>query len=354
MPARSRWAEYTGSASASSPTNKTIGGSAENDVAGVGFIGCLWCHSMRGLSAVVSGHIGQTRRGSTTRDTMSRPPVRCYWERRNRSLRASPNCIDRPQLTMWLAGPVPPLAYMPRRIFVGTAGWSIPRTSTGRCPSEGTHLQRYSRIFRCAEINSSFYRPHNAVTYAKWADSTPPGFRFSVKVPRRITHEQQLRRVRDAVERFLDETDGLGRKRGPLLVQLPPSLSFDARVAGRFFELLREAYGGPVVCEPRHETWFSSRAENLLVRFKVARVAADPPPSTGADAPRGWPGIVYYRLHGAPRKYWSTYPSASLAALGDALRSIPPAVDAWCVFDNTASGAALENAWELNEDLGRP
>ena len=237
-------------------------------------------------------------------------------------------------------------------LFVGTAGWSIPRASAHRCPSDGTHLQRYSRTLRCAEINSAFHRPHAAATYARWACSAPDHFRFAVKVPRTITHDHQLRRVRVLLERFLRETNGLGRKRGPLLVQLPPSLSFDSRVAGRFFELLRGLYDGFLVCEPRHETWFSRRAEVLLGRFKVARVAADPPPTAGADAPGGWPGVVYYRLHGAPRKYWSKYDARYLDVLEDALRSLPPTVDGWCVFDNTASGAALENALELSQVLG--
>ncbi len=236
---------------------------------------------------------------------------------------------------------------MSRRIFVGTAGWSIPRDSAHRCPGDGTHLQRYGRVFRCAEINSSFYRPHAAATYAKWAASTPAAFRFAVKVPRTITHDQQLRGTRLLLERFLEETQGLGDKRGPLLVQLPPSSEFDARVAGRFFELLRADYDGFVVCEPRHETWFSPRAEALLVRFRVARVAADPPPTVGADSPGGWTGIVYHRLHGGPRKYWSKYGSDYIMALGRALRSVHPTIPVWCVFDNTASGAALENAWDL-------
>ena len=241
---------------------------------------------------------------------------------------------------------------MPRRIFVGTAGWSIPRACRYRCPSDGTHLQRYSRVFGCAEVNSSFHRSHAAATYAKWAESTPHEFRFAVKIPRTITHDHQLRRVRVPLQRFLRETDGLGGKRGPLLMQLPPSLSFDARLAGRFLELLRREYHGAVVCEPRHETWFSSRADALLVRFNVARVAADPPPTVGADAPGGWAGLVYYRLHGAPRKYWSKYGVGYLRGLENALHTAPPAVDAWCVFDNTASGAAFENAFELSEVLG--
>jgi uncharacterized protein YecE (DUF72 family) len=177
--------------------------------------------------------------------------------------------------------------------------------------------------------------------------SAPPHFRFALKIPRSITHDLKLRRARLPLERFLEESAGLGNKRGPLLVQLPPSLAFDVRVAVRFFDLVRSRYEGFIVCEPRHPLWFSADADALLVRNKVARVAADPPPVAGAECPGGWKGIVYFRLHGAPRKYWSRYDAGYIAALAETLRVIPPSVDAWCVFDNTASGAALENAWEL-------
>jgi len=236
---------------------------------------------------------------------------------------------------------------MPRRVLIGTAGWSIPRASAHRFAAEGTHLQRYARLLGCAEINSSFHRPHAAATYAKWAMSTPSHFRFAVKIPRSITHDRKLRRARLPLERFLEETHGLGHKGGPLLVQLPPSLAFDARVAVRFFDLVRSRYQGFIVCEPRHQTWFSAAADKLFVRYTVARVAADPAPVAGAELPGGWRGIAYFRLHGAPRMYWSRYEGRYIAGLADKLRLIPESVDAWCVFDNTASGAALENAWEL-------
>jgi uncharacterized protein YecE (DUF72 family) len=239
------------------------------------------------------------------------------------------------------------------RIHIGTAGWSIPRASAHNFATAGSHLERYSHVLTCAEINSSFHRPHLAATYARWASSTPPQFRFAVKVPRTITHDQKLRRTAPLLERFLEDTEGLGQKRGPLLVQLPPSLAFDPRVAARFFDLVRSRYEGFVVCEPRHPTWLSPQADALLVRHEVARVAADPPPVTRAELPGGWKGIVYYRLHGAPRKYWSRYDGDAIATLGNALRSIPPPAEAWCVFDNTASGAALENAWELHANLLR-
>ncbi|MCA1559774.1 MAG: DUF72 domain-containing protein [Acidobacteria bacterium] len=238
-----------------------------------------------------------------------------------------------------------------RRIFIGTAGWSVPRASAHRFDGEGTHLERYARLLRGAEINSSFHRPHASATYAKWAASTPPAFKFAVKVPRTITHDQKLRRARLPLERFLHESAGLGKKRGPLLVQLPPSLAFDVRTAARFFHLLRARYGGSVACEPRHESWFSPAAEALLVRHEVARVAADPPAAPGADVPGGWNGIVYFRLHGSPRKYWSRYSSEYIETLARALCGTAASAEAWCVFDNTASGAAIENATELHTTL---
>jgi uncharacterized protein YecE (DUF72 family) len=234
---------------------------------------------------------------------------------------------------------------------VGTAGWSIPRASGYRFGSEGSHLERYAQSLRCAEINSSFYRPHAAATYAKWRDSTPPDFQFAVKLPRAITHELRLQDARDALVAFLAQTDGLAHKRGPILVQLPPSFSFDPAVVTPFFDLLRALYEGSVVCEPRHATWFSPSVASLLDRYGISRVAADPPPVPEAAVPAGWPRVAYFRLHGSPRKYWSRYDDSFIATLAETLRSIPGAEDVWCVFDNTASGAAIENAWQLHERL---
>lgn len=236
-------------------------------------------------------------------------------------------------------------------LFVGTAGWSIPRASAFHTSGEGTHLERYARVFSCAEINSSFHRLHSATTYAKWAQSTPAHFRFAVKMPRAITHDQRLQSARAPLEQFLAQTAGLSTRRGPLLVQLPPSLAFDPEIADRFFDLARACYDGYLVCEPRHLTWLSSEADALLRRYHVARVAADPAPAPGAQTPAGWDGLRYYRLHGSPRKYWSRYDAVMLQTLAARLRAHQSSSEAWCIFDNTASGAAFENAWELRHAL---
>ena len=240
---------------------------------------------------------------------------------------------------------------MPRHVYIGTAGWSIPRGAAPHFTSAGSHLERYARVLSGAEINSSFHRPHAGRTYERWASTTPDHFRFAVKVPRTITHDLRLRRAKAPLLQFLAETAGLGEKRGPLLVQLPPSLAFEARLVARFFDVLRTVCDQTIVCEPRHPSWFEVKAARLLERYRIARVAADPPPAPGGDLPGGWPGIVYLRLHGSPRKYWSRYDEPALATLAAAIRAVPAEVDAWCMFDNTASGAALENACELRSIL---
>jgi uncharacterized protein YecE (DUF72 family) len=245
-------------------------------------------------------------------------------------------------------------------IIVGTAGWAIPRAAAARFPGDGPHLERYAGVFGAAEINSSFHRPHAVKVYEKWAALTPDGFRFSVKLPRTITHEARLRRARRPLASFLESVAGLGRKLGPLLVQLPPSLEFDARLARTFFGLMRELHDGPVVCEPRHASWLAPRADAVLERHRVGRVAADPVEAREAGEPGGYLGpggdgagaIVYYRLHGAPRKYWDRYPIERIRAWAAALQRWPRGANVWCMFDNTAGSAAVENALEFLEAAG--
>jgi uncharacterized protein YecE (DUF72 family) len=232
-------------------------------------------------------------------------------------------------------------------IYIGSAGWNIPRLHKERFPAEGSGLGRYAARLNAAEINTSFYRPHAPATYERWAAAVPPAFRFAVKVPKVITHERGLARSREPLARFLAEIAGLGDRLGPLLVQLPPSHAFDVRRAGRFFELLRDRHAGDVVCEPRHSTWTTAQASRLLVKFRIARVAADPPRATGLETPGGWPGLVYYRWHGSPRPYFSPYTTEQLSALAVKLIRGASPLDAWCIFDNTGSGSAAGNALDL-------
>ena len=236
---------------------------------------------------------------------------------------------------------------------IGTAGWSLPKAEQDAFPAEGTHLERYAARFAAVEINSSFYRPHRPQTYARWAASVPAGFRFAVKVPRTITHERRLRDADDALAGFLGEATALGPALGCLLVQLPPSLAFDARVVEAFLRALRARHDGAVALEPRHATWFTPQAERPLLAHGIARVAADPATVPAAAEPAGDARLVYYRLHGSPRVYYSDYDDAYLDALAARLRADAAAGrDVWCIFDNTALGCATKNARALMERLG--
>ena len=240
-------------------------------------------------------------------------------------------------------------------MYIGTAAWSLPREVAGEFPGDGQQLERYARQFACVEINSSFYKPHRTATYARWAGMTPPHFRFAVKLPRAITHEGRLRAARKPLRAFLAEAGGLGDRLGVLLVQLPPSLPFESRVARTFFALLREAWDGPVACEPRHASWFEPGADRALAALRVTRVATDPARSDTGARPGGWLGpagdgagaLLYYRWHGSPRIYWSRYDDAWLARQAALIAGWPASAVPWVIFDNTASGAATANALAL-------
>jgi uncharacterized protein YecE (DUF72 family) len=181
-------------------------------------------------------------------------------------------------------------------IRIGCAGWGLPSAKAGAFPSPGTHLERYVRVLPAVEVNSSFYRPHRRETWERWAASVPPGFRFSVKVPRQITHFRRLREADPALDELLGQVSGLGPKLGPLLVQLPPSFAFDDPAAAR---------------------------------------------------PGGWRGLTCWRLHGSSRMYVSAYSRAFLRRLAATLTAGARRAETWCVFDNTADGAALDDARAL-------
>jgi uncharacterized protein YecE (DUF72 family) len=232
------------------------------------------------------------------------------------------------------------------RIRIGCAGWAVPRAVAEHFPQEGSGLQRYAARFNAAEINSTFYRFHKAATYERWRDTTPDDFMFAVKAPRAMTHDAKLRDCAHLIAPFVDEVEeGLGAKLGPLLVQLPPSLAFDAAVAGEFFAAFRERWNGALVCEPRHVTWFEPEAEALLAAHHVARAGADPARHPNAGEPGGWRGLSYWRLHGSPRMYYSSYEDDYLASLADNVREADD--EAWVIFDNTTSGAAAANGLTL-------
>lgn len=221
--------------------------------------------------------------------------------------------------------------------IIATAAWSISKKVADRFAQEGSSLTRYASVFDGVEINSTFYRRHKTSTFARWAESVPDSFRFAVKIPQEITHTRAMKDIAEPFNTFLEDIAPLREKRGPLLCQLPPSLAFDADTLNSAFTVIRNADDGPIVIEVRHKSWASAEALDLLKRYAIDRVLADPAPVWPMEDFETPP--KYVRLHGNPKVYYSSYTDDEIRTFSKLL-----AADGWCVFDNTASGAAIENA----------
>ena len=235
---------------------------------------------------------------------------------------------------------------------IGTAGWAIPAIDRDAFQNSGTSLERYASVLRGVEVNSSFHRPHRRSTWERWAASVPDDFRFAAKMPKEISHVRRLVDAQAPLEQFLVEVGGLGAKLDLLLLQLPPSLVFDGATMSSFLDAVALLTDTPVVCEPRHSSWFEPEAGALLAERRVARVAADPVKTPDAAHPGGWRGVTYMRLHGSPVMYRSAYDEDHLRAYASRITDDTAAGrSVWCMFDNTAASAALGNALKLTKML---
>ena len=123
-------------------------------------------------------------------------------------------------------------------------------------------------------------------------------------------------------------------------------------MAAAFFRSFRHRSDAALVCEPRHPSWFTARAEDLFERHQVSRIAADPahvPAAATPGAKAAWP---YWRWHGAPRMYYSDYSNQALQALARQVQTYRRNPHApWLIFDNTAHGFAVANAARLQNLL---
>jgi uncharacterized protein YecE (DUF72 family) len=235
---------------------------------------------------------------------------------------------------------------------IGTAGWPFPTRMNDRFPDAGTKLQRYATRYNAVELNSTFYRPHRPDTFRKWAGCVPGDFRFSFKLSRDVTHVKKLRAADADLIASVSLAAQLGDRLGPILVQLPPSLAFETEPCAQFIEMLGTLQQFRFVLEPRHVSWFTPDVEALLSVNRVSRVAADPPRAPGDGFPAGDPSVAYFRLHGTPRIYYSTYDDGALREWASRMVAAHAAgAEVWCIFDNTALGEAWDNAVRMQQLL---
>lgn len=298
-------------------------------------------------------------------------------------------------------------------VHVGTSGWNYPEWRGKFYPADlakTRELEYVSSKFDTLEINSSFYRLMRVSTYRKWGGEVPSNFQYAVKGWRQITHYSRLKDVRDWVAVFLDSGPlALEKKLGPLLWQLPPSLQFDAQVLETFLaELPRtmgearemaasapahgskdnsdatsagdtkpqapEDQGAPTqtalvekypplppapadqpvrhAVEPRSAGFGSAEALALFRKYNVALVQADIAGRypTFRDVTSD---LVYVRLHGSPRLYYSNYSTEVLEDWATKVKQWrSEGRDTYFYFDNTAAGWAPVNAEQIIQMVG--
>jgi len=163
-------------------------------------------------------------------------------------------------------------------IKIGCTGWSYQGWSGTFYPKNlksSNWLKYYSQIFDITEINSTFYKIPSQEMTRRWNSETPRHFRFTAKFPSVITHEKRLENVNSEVFAFLSSLSPIYEKITALVLQLPPSLSFEETKPRleKLFELLPDDFLYPI--EGRHESWFSDEAIKFLEEKKFCLVWND-------------------------------------------------------------------------------
>ena len=163
-------------------------------------------------------------------------------------------------------------------ILVGTSGYNYPEWKGAFYPADlatAKMLPYYAGKFPTVEINYTFYRMPTPKLVAGWVAQVPPGFRFTLKAPRRITHDKRLRaaEVADPLRAFLAAAAELGAQRGALLFQLPPNFKKDVGLLNEFLSLLPPRV--TAAFEFRHDSWLDDEVYDALKARSVALCVAD-------------------------------------------------------------------------------
>ena len=243
------------------------------------------------------------------------------------------------------------------KFHIGTSGWNYTGWSGIFYPEDvkpKDFLPFYAEHFSTVEVNYSFYHLPKESTYEKWVSLTRDDFIFVLKLSRFITHIKRLKDVGDAVKTFVDRSEVLGPKRGPLLVQLPPSFSFTDINRKRVYSFLKavQGMGASAAVEFRHETWFVNEAYDLLSEFNTSLVIADssryPNPPEGITTA----DFVYFRFHGPKELFASPYSDKQLTHYADVMKKhARQGKNVYAYFNNDFGGFAVANALTLKQML---
>ena len=230
-------------------------------------------------------------------------------------------------------------------LWIGTSGWQYADWRGCFYPREVPQrlwLEHYAARFRTVEVNNSFYRLPKPEQFRAWALRTPADFVVVSKASRYLTHVKRLREPREPVERFTTSVRGLGRKLGPVLLQLPPT--FDADPAALDETLGCFPRDVRVAVEPRDPSWWSEDVRKVLEHHGATLSWADrrEEPVTPLWRTAGW---GYLRLHEGCGDDRPSYRRAVLEAWVRRLGEVFGHDDeVFVFFNNDPTGAALRDA----------
>lgn len=202
----------------------------------------------------------------------------------------------------------------------------------------------YAQHFKTLELNVTFYRFPQLIFLQNWYNISPPGFRFAVKAPRAITHFKQFHNVVDMITSFYATIrDGLNEKLGPVLFQLPPRLKYDEARLQRILDNLDPGFDN--VLEFRHPSWWQETVYAELAKCGVTFCGMSHPELPDIVV-RNTP-VIYYRFHGVPDLYRSSYSDEYLQGVISGIKNDKNLRSAWLYFNNDAAVAAIPNAQTL-------
>jgi uncharacterized protein YecE (DUF72 family) len=229
---------------------------------------------------------------------------------------------------------------MPPTVSVGTSGYNYPEWRGTFYPekfSTDKMLAYYAERFSTVEINYTFYRMPNDKLLAGWSAGTPEHFTFTLKAPRRITHDSKLQRCEDLTQTFCRTAKTLGPKLGLLLFQLPPNFKKDAAVLRAFTELLPD--GTRAAFEFRHPSWFDDEVFEALRARGLALCVAD---SEKLSAPVTMTAnYAYFRLRD------EGYQQEDIERWGRTIRELDGIEQAFVYFKHEEQGLGPEFARRL-------
>lgn len=236
---------------------------------------------------------------------------------------------------------------------MGCSGWQYADWKGRFYPvglAQAHWLEHYSTRFETVEVNSAFYRLPEAGVFERWAASTPTDFVFSVKASRYLTHVRRLKEPGDSVERLMKRARHLGSKLGPVLLQLPPNLRFDADA----LRATLQAFPSPrrVAVEPRHASWNCDEFFDLCGELGAAFCLSD---KAGTRSPlRRTADWGYVRLHEGRATPAPCYGRAALNSWAARLADTwGPGADVFVYFNNDHGGCAVRDAHRFARALER-